>query len=112
MKSLHLFGAAALALTVSSTAMARIYDSTGQGVYQPGPSYLMGITYPDPLLATARVVDRDDRILGAVQSVAFDDKGHALRVEIAPLNSDHTVVLTADHFLYDPDANVLIDTRS
>lgn len=111
MKKLHLLTAAGvLGLMLSGSAIARQSDA---GIfYHAGPSSLVAITFPDPQIANARVTDGSGaNTLGAVQAVSFDDKGHAVQVEMAFLNQDHTVTLDADRFLYDRDSNSLILAR-
>lgn len=102
MKSRYLLAAGAV-LLLSGSAMARPNDQA--------LSYLVGVSYPDAAIASARVTDRSDHTLGAVQAIAFDAKGHATKVEMALLNQDRTVTVNADHFLYDPDNNALILSR-
>jgi hypothetical protein len=69
---------------------------------------LAAIANPDPILSTARIKDSDDRTIGAVQAVQLDSQGHAMSVEVALLNSDSTLLINADRFLYDADSNTLI----
>lgn len=67
---------------------------------------------PDPptTLATAKVVDVQGIIVGAVQKVVMDTSGKPQAVEVALLGSGAVVKMDAAKFNYDQGHNVLTAT--
>ena len=70
------------------------------------PMALNSLSNPPDQLATARVLDDNGTVIGAVQKVDIDG-GKPSKVEIALLGTQQIVALDADKFSYDKSNNIL-----